>query len=98
MAVSGGFKQLAIIASASSLLLYLGVVLSTIKLRRMKAHDTQKGFRVPGGVMIPLIAAAAIIWLLSHLTKAELTGIGIFILAFSVIYFVMKRLKKKRGC
>ena len=97
MAVSGGFKQLAIIASASSLLLYLGVVLSTIKLRRMKAHDAEKGFRVPGGVMIPLIAAAAIIWLLSHLAKAELTGMGIFMLAFSIIYFVMKRLKMKRS-
>ncbi len=95
MAVSGGFKQLAIIASASSLLLYLGVVLSTIKLRRMKAHDTPKGFRIPGGVMIPLIAVAAITWLLSNLNKKELWGMLVFILVFSAIYFVMKRLNRK---
>lgn len=96
MAVSGGFKQLAIIASASSLLIYLGVVLSIIKIRTMKTRDNQKGFRVPGGVIVPLIAAVAIGWLLSRLSRLELMGIGIFILIFSVIYIVMKQLKKKK--
>lgn len=95
MAVSGGFRQLAIIASASSLLLYFGVVLATIKLRKTRTARNQKGFRVPGGVTVPLIAAAAIIWLLSNLAKAELTGITIFIMIFSVIYFGTRLIKKK---
>ena len=34
--VSGGFKQLAILASAAILLIYLAVILATIKLRRKK--------------------------------------------------------------
>jgi basic amino acid/polyamine antiporter, APA family len=94
MAVSGGFKQLAIIASASSLLLYLGVVLATIKLRKTKAAGTEKGFRIPGGVAIPLTAAAAIIWLLSNLSRNEIIGVAIFILIFSTIYFVTRLIKK----
>lgn len=95
MAISGGFKQLAIIASASSLLIYLGVVLSVIQLRRKEINNTAIGFRVPGGVIIPLTAATAIAWLLSGLSKAEWIGIAIFLIAFSIIYFVMIKMKKK---
>ena len=63
-AIFGGFKQLAILASASTLLIYLGVVLSTLKLRSRKSSEIEKTFRVPGGVFVPLIAICVIIWLL----------------------------------
>jgi amino acid transporter len=86
-AISGGFKQLATISSASTLLIYLGVVLSTIRLRRTGTPGSEKTFRVPGGIIIPLLATCVILWLLSHLTKPELTGIAIFIFVFSLIYF-----------
>ena len=94
-AISGGFKQLAIISSASTLLIYLGVVLSTLKLRKNDSSKSEKTFRVPGGIIIPILAACAIVWLLSSLTKPEFIGIAIFIFAFSVIYFVAKAVKKK---
>ncbi|HLY71426.1 MAG TPA: amino acid permease, partial [Puia sp.] len=93
-AISGGFKQLAVIASASTLLIYLGVVLSTLKLRKNDSVKSEKTFRVRGGVIIPILAAGAIIWLLSSLTRRELISIAIFILTFSVIYLVTKMLKK----
>ena len=95
LAISGGFKQLAIISSASTLLIYLGVVLSTLKLRKNDSSKSEKTFRVPGGIIIPILAACAIVWLLSSLTKPEFIGIAIFIFAFSVIYFVAKAVKKK---
>ena len=94
-AISGGFKQLAIIATASTLLIYLGVVLSTLKLRKNDLATTEKTFRVPGGFIIPLLAACAIVWLLSNLSKPELTGIAIFIFIFSLIYLVNKMIRKK---
>jgi APA family basic amino acid/polyamine antiporter len=94
-AISGGFKQLATISSAATLLIYLGVVLSTIKLRRTKSESSEKTFRVPGGIIIPLLAICVILWLLSHLTKPEFTGIAIFIFVFSLIYIAAKLLKKK---
>jgi len=94
-ASSGGFQELAIISSAASLVTYLGVVLATVKLRKMTAVTAEKTFRVPGGMTVPLLASGVIIWLLSNLTKAELISTSVFILAISVLYFLMKVLKKK---
>lgn len=95
LAISGGFKQLATIASAALLVIYLGVVLSTIKLRKKAEATGEKTFRVFGGLFVPLVAAAGIVWLLSNLSIAELTGMGIFIVLFSLAYFVIQQLKKK---
>ena len=96
LAISGGFKQLATIASAALLIIYLGVVLSTVKLRRKDTAITEKTFRVPGGIIVPLLATAAIVWLLSNLSRQEFAGIGIFMIVFSIIYFTMKQVKKKK--
>jgi basic amino acid/polyamine antiporter, APA family len=96
MAVSGGFKQLAILASASMLLMYLGVALATIKLRKKDKDTLQKGFRIPGGVTVPLLAAGTIAWLLSNLTRPEIAGIAVFIGMVSAVYLVMMLLKKKK--
>ncbi len=94
LAISGGFKQLATIASAALLVIYLGVVLSTIKLRKKTEATGEKTFRVYGGLLVPLVAAAGIIWLLSNLSKTDLTGMGIFIVLFSLAYFIIRQLKK----
>lgn len=95
LAVLGGFQQLAVISSAAVLTLYLGVVLATVKLRRKAPATTGKAFRLPGGFVIPLLAASGIVWLLSSLTKTEFAGLGIFIAVFSVIYVIMKLMKRK---
>ena len=96
LAISGGFKQLATIASAALLIIYLGVVLSTVKLRRKDTAITEKTFRVPGGITVPLLATAAIVWLLSNLSRQEFAGIGIFMIVLSFAYFIMKQVKKKK--
>ncbi|MBK8494447.1 MAG: amino acid permease [Chitinophagaceae bacterium] len=91
--ISGGFKQLAILASAAILLIYLAVILATIKLRTNKPDTAEKTFRAPGGLIFPLIGIASIIWLLSSLSAWEILSTIIFIAAVCVIYFVMKRFK-----
>lgn len=93
--ISGGFKQLAVLASAAILLIYLAVILATIKLRRRKPATTEKTFRIPGGLTIPLIGIAAIIWLLTSLSKKEILSTIIFIAAICVIYMIMKWMKSK---
>jgi amino acid transporter len=92
--ISGGFEQLAILASAAILLIYLAVILATIKLRMKKQEGSQKTFRVPGGLVIPCIGVAAILWLLSSLGKWEILSTIIFIAAICVIYHVSKRIRK----
>jgi APA family basic amino acid/polyamine antiporter len=93
-AIFGGFKQLAILASASSLINYLAVVLATLKLRKNDASTPENSFRVPGGIVVPILAAIAIVWLLSNLTKEELISFFVFIAIFSFLYFIIKMFRK----
>ena len=95
--VLGGFKQLAVLASGSLLLIYLGVISAMIKLRTKREGAIDQGFKVPGGLVIPFIAIAAIVWLLSSLSTKEILGTIIFIAAICVIYFFMKKFQKKPG-
>ena len=94
--IAGGFKQLAVLASAAILLIYLAIILSTIKLRMKKQAADEKTFKVPGGLVIPFIGIAAIIWLLTSLSKWEILSTLIFIAIICMIYFATKKLKKEK--
>ncbi len=93
--VTGGFKQLAIVSSASLLMIYLGVVLSTIKLRIRDKSGIQDSFKIPGGLTIPVLALISILWFLSHLARNEAIGIASFLLILSIIYLIMRMIKNK---
>jgi amino acid transporter len=94
ISVSGELQQLIIISSASILLIYLGVVLATIKLRKKTSTNSEKTFRIPGGILIPVLAICVIVWLLTHLSKKEFLYEGVFIVVFCLIYVAMKLVKK----
>jgi|WetSurMetagenome_2_1015567.scaffolds.fasta_scaffold01795_11 basic amino acid/polyamine antiporter, APA family len=88
-ASTGEFKQLAMLSSASYLLIYLGVVVSVIKFRI--TNRTEEGsYVLPGGYIIPLLSAVVIIWVLSNLPVKELGAMVIFVLILTIIYFVLK--------
>jgi len=93
--ISGGFKQLAILASAAILLIYLVVVLATIKLRLKEKNSNENVFKVPGGLIIPFIGIASITWLLTSLSKLEVISSIIFIAVISIVYVTMKFIKKR---
>jgi amino acid transporter len=93
LAAIGGFRQLAIIASASMLLVYFGVSLSVIKLRKMKETKPEE-FKIPFGYTVPLLSAGIILYFLSNLSGLEIRGILILIGVLTTIYFLMKFLKK----
>ena len=96
-ASSGGFKQLAVLSSSSVLLIYLAVVLATIRLRFMKNSVDETGtFKIPGGLIIPILAIATICWFLSHITMAEVKAFIIFFAVCAAIYFVRKVLNKTK--
>ncbi|GAB3525528.1 APC family permease [Emticicia fontis] len=94
-AVTGGFKQLIIIASASLLIIYLGVVLAVVKYRFINKTSAKIPFKLPFGLLIPTIAAISILWFLSNLNLSEWIGVGVAILSLSAIYLIMKSLKRK---
>jgi len=90
----GEFKQLAMLSSASYLLIYLGVVLSLVKFR-INGHPEKGSYSIPGGYIIPATSAVVILWLLSNLPLKELGAMLLFIIVLTVIYFVIKFFIKK---
>ena len=93
--VSGDFKQLALLASAAILLIYLMVILATIKLKLKKQESTDEIFKIPGGLIIPIIGIASIVWLLTSLSRWEVIATIIFIALICMIYFTMKWIKRR---
>ena len=95
LAMAGGFKELAIISSASTLLIYLGVSLATIKLRTTKSNDlVEDSFKIPGGYLIPIASCGAILWFLSNLSMHEFKSLAVYVLAFTVLYGLINFKKK----
>jgi len=89
-AISGGFRQLAILSSAAILLIYVGVIAATIRLRKVKVDDA---YTNPGGITIPILALLATGWFLSHLAMNEIIAVSIFLAFFTVVYFLMRARK-----
>jgi amino acid transporter len=88
LALAGEFEQLAILSSASMLLIYLGVTFSLIKLRNNDKYNGDS-FKAPGGYLVPAIAILTILWLLSNLSSKEQIGIAIFIAVLTVVFYSM---------
>lgn len=95
--VSGGFKQLAVMASCAILLIYAAVVLAMIKYKRNVPLTSDQVFKLPGGYSIPIIALLCIFWLLAHLSMNEFFITFVFILFLIAFYYVkvsMGKIKK----
>ena len=96
-ASSGGFKQLAVLASSSVLIIYLAVVLASIRLRYKKGAADETGtFKMPGGLIIPILAIGTICWFLSHITRDEIKALAIFFAVLTVFYFIREKLRKRK--
>ncbi|MEP7268604.1 MAG: amino acid permease [Saprospiraceae bacterium] len=89
--ISGEFKSLMIITSATLLLIDLGVVLALIKIKLNKKMLNPNMFRLPFGITIPVVAAISILWFLAHLSSKEIFAFGIAFTVLSVIYLMMKK-------
>ena len=96
VSVSGGFKQLVVIATMSILLLYMGVVLSLIKFRLSNQNIPPATFKVPGGLFIPITTLVIITWFLFQSTSNEIIGTGIFVAVISGIYFLRYFIEKRK--
>ena len=96
LAALGGFRQLAVIASASMLLVYFGVCLSVIWLRKNQASKPGD-FKIPFGPLVPILSSLIILFFLSNLTGYEKTGLFVFFIALTVIYFLVKAVRDKNS-
>ena len=91
LVVSGTFRQLAVLASAGTLLLDLVIVLAVVRLRATGVRGESAPFVVPGGAALPVLAALAVLGLLATLSAKELLATaGLVVVAAGG--YVMSRL------
>jgi APA family basic amino acid/polyamine antiporter len=94
VAISGGFKQLVVLATASIFLIHLGVVLAVIKSKLQKEIPQTTAFTLYGGLTIPILALVVLIWFLGQLKFNEIKAMGLFLTILSLIYLVFNGKKK----
>lgn len=87
-ALTGTFKYLAVVATGSLLLIYFGVSLAVLLLRRRDGLPKDGEFKLPLGPVIPLLSCAIIGWLLLQLPSKEAISIAVMVGACVAIYAI----------
>ena len=90
LAISSSFERLVVMANVSALVLYLMCVAASHQLRRRDVRMAGTPFDLPGGVLIPVLAAAGILWLLAQATYEEWRVEG-YVLGAAIVYYAVKR-------
>jgi amino acid transporter len=86
LAVSGSFERLAIIANGSVLLVYAACCLATVELRRRDVRSGGTPFSVPAARLVPWVALAVIVALLSTLQVGEWIAVLAVVVAAAMVY------------
>jgi APA family basic amino acid/polyamine antiporter len=86
VAATGSFRDIAVLTVAGTLVLYLIVCVGVLRLRLRQVAESGAPFVAPGGPVVPIAAAAIIIWLLSTLAWREMVATAVFVAACAVVY------------
>jgi amino acid transporter len=95
-ALTGTFKQLLILSSSGSLVLYLICCLGVLRLRARQIAIDGTPFIIPFGPVVPIAACAIIIWMLSTLSFRELWWTLAFISAVGIAYAMHEHRRNSR--
>jgi len=91
VAASSSFTQLAILANVAALTLYLMCVSASFELQRRDVRSDGVPFALPAGPLVPLLAAAVILWMLSHATRREFVVEGVVLTVAALFYLVRRK-------
>ena len=87
-ALTGTFEKLAVLAVIATLIVYLICCLATIQLQRRDIRDDGAiPFKLSGGPVIPLIASAIVVWLMTASTRQEVVAMAAMLVAETMVYF-----------
>ena len=95
LAVSGTFKQLVLLGSSGTLILYAMVCVGVLRLRAKRVAMAGVPFVAPGGVFVPLIAVALITALLWTLAWGELAAALVLVAVSAAGYWLLARRRSK---
>lgn len=92
LAISSSFGALAVISNVAALLVYFGCAAGAWQLRRLGVQEPgTTPYRMPGGAVIPWVACAAILGLLTSITAAEWLVLAEVAGVASVVFVVARR-------
>ena len=90
-ALTGTFERLAVLSVIATLIVYLICCLAALQLRRRGVRDEGTvPFNLPAGPVIPIVASAVVIWLMTASTKEEVLAMGAMLVAETVIFLAMR--------
>src|SRR5213596_1834799 len=88
IAITGTYVRLAIMANVAILLVYLACCLGVWRLRRLDVGAADKPFVMPGGRVVPWVAAGLIVALLARATAQAWLLTGGVVAAASVAFLI----------
>jgi amino acid transporter len=97
LSVSGTFRYLAILSNIAALLLYLFCCSAAFELIRRNVVSDGKPFSIPGDKIIPFLAVAIVLWILTHATLAEFGVAGLVLVIASILYGLRKITSQNRA-
>ena len=101
LAMTGSFKELAVLGVVARFAQYIPTCLAVIVLRRREAQaggaEETGGFRLPLGPTVPLLTVGLCIWLLANADPSKLWKGGVALLVGVPLYFLAKRNRAREG-
>jgi APA family basic amino acid/polyamine antiporter len=90
-ALSGTFEKLAVLSVITTLIVYLLCCLATIQLQRRDVRDGGAiPFNLRGGPVVPFIACAIVVWLMTASTRQEVLAMAVMLLVETVLFLLMR--------
>lgn len=94
LAVLGAFKPLAILGTASVLLVDVFVCLAVLRLRQRGVQTADAPFVIPGGPLVPILGATVCVWVLTNLSRDELLGLSALVFFSGGLYLRVLRARQ----
>lgn len=91
VALSGSFRLLAVLSAVGILFVDLACCLAVLELRRRDVRAEGVPFRIAGGPVVPLLACAVVVWLLTSARAAEFLAAAAVLGVASLLYLLRRR-------
>jgi APA family basic amino acid/polyamine antiporter len=98
LAIAGSFDALALISGGAICLVYGLVSIAAWRAQRLDLRERgDRPFVLPGGPLVPLLAVAAMVAIITTLTGKEWLAIGVALAVLVVVYAGLATLRQRRA-
>ena len=91
VALSGSFRVLAVLSAVGILGVDLACCLAVLELRRRDVRAEGVPFRIAGGPLVPLLACAVVMWLLTSARAVEFLAVAGVLVIAALLYLLRRR-------